>query len=81
MKRGDQILYMPSHAKDENDPVCERGFVTSVRGDIVFCRYWVQGSLDVLRTKANSEGTNVRDIVLRNSVPQSEVAAMLRAYC
>lgn len=78
LKRGTQVLYIPEHAVDLNDPVCEQGFVTHVPapGTHVFVRYFhADGSL---RTWANSELTPVNrlwEIVLR---PQEEIASLLR---
>lgn len=60
LKRGDQIIYVPRHAKGDTDhPNCERGFVTSVRGDNAFCRYWRKRLPFELRTTANSELTPI----------------------
>lgn len=59
MKRGTQIVYVPHHAGGDLDhPDCEEGFVTSVRGDTIFCRYWSQYRPPGLRTRWNSEGAN-----------------------
>jgi hypothetical protein len=75
LKRGTQIIYVPTHADGwANHPDCEEGFVTSVRGDTAFCRYWSKlYAHPVLRTKANSEGTPIENIVVHKSVPQSAV--------
>ena len=55
---GMQIAYVPDHAKDdENHPDIEFGFVTSVRKNGCFCRYWIKGSPGELRTTCNSELT------------------------
>lgn len=60
LTRGTQILYVPMHAQgDTNHPDVEPGFVTSQRGDVVFCRYWSKHAPGELRTKANSEATPV----------------------
>ncbi len=77
MKRGTQVLYVPTHtAGDLLHPDVQAGFVTSVRGDTVFCRYW-RKDLSDLRTKANSEGTPKDLLVIQNSVPQWQVDAAL----
>jgi hypothetical protein len=73
---GDQIAYLPDHAEgDLNHPDVQVGFVTSVRGDTVFCRYWL-GSYSkpqtTLRTQANSEGTPIRCLVKLVSSPISD---------
>ncbi len=81
MKRGDQIIYVPDHAAFAKDNVCEPGFVTSVRGDTVFCRYWNKHCPEELRTTANSEGTNTRDLMLKDTVPQARVDDALKRYC
>lgn len=76
--RGMQVIYIPDHAEgDENHPDCEFGFVTSVRGDVAFCRYWRKGHPGELRTVANSEGTPIRNLVAHDSVPQSVIDAWL----
>ena len=80
LTRGTQILYVPMHAHgDTNHPDVEAGFVTSQRGDTVFCRYWSKHTPGELRTKANSEGTPVDAIVIRDTVLQVQVAAALAA--
>ena len=75
---GTQILYVPNHAnEDENHPDAELGFVTSQRGDTIFCRYWSKYHPGELRTKANSEGTPVGNIVIKDSMPQVLIEAAL----
>ena len=55
-----QIKYTPTHAEGVPDhPDIEYGFVTSVKGDTIFCRYWSKHNPDDLRTTANSEGTPI----------------------
>lgn len=79
MQRGTQILYVPTHAEgDIRHPDIEAGFVTSVKGDTVYCRYW-RKDLSELRTKANSEGTPRDLIVIQESVAQWRVDAALSA--
>ena len=78
--RGTQILYVPMHAQgDTNHPDCEAGFVTSVRGDVAFCRYWNKRLPAELRTKANSEATPIGALVEQWSVPQRLVDEALAA--
>lgn len=80
LTRGTQILYVPMHAHgDTNHPDVEAGFVTSVRGDVAFCRYWSKYAPGELRTKANSEATPLAAIVVRDTVPQHQVTAALAA--
>lgn len=63
--RGEQIAYIPMHAKGNIDhPDVEFGFVTSQKGNTVFCRYWRKHNIGVLRTTANSEGTPA-DMLIR----------------
>ena len=81
-ERGQQIAYVPTHAAgDLTHSDVEFGFVTSVRGDTVFCRYWSKHSPGELRTKANSEGADRRLIVLHQSRMQIDVDAALKGYC
>ena len=62
LQPGTQIAYVPTHANgDLSHPDVEFGFVTSVRGDVAFCRYWSKG--DGLRTTANSEATPISLLV------------------
>lgn len=64
LKRGQQIALVPDHANGNlGHRDVEFGFVTSVKGDTVFCRYWSRYSPGELRTKANSEGADRRLIV------------------
>jgi len=78
MKRGTQIAYIPTHAGgDINHPDVQFGFVTSERGDTVFCRFWSKHSPGELCTKANSEGADRTNIVEHVSRSQSSVNAAL----
>lgn len=82
LERGTQIAYVPTHAGGNlYHPDVEFGFVTSVKKDVAFCRYWSKYSPGELRTKANSEGTPLDCIVVMNSHPQAEVEAMLKTWC
>jgi hypothetical protein len=77
LKRGTQIAYVPLHAKNNiGHPDVQFGFVTSVRGDTVFCRYWSK-SHHGLRTTANSEGAYKNMIVEYTSRPQEDVIRTL----
>ena len=83
MKRGDQIAYIPDHAKEEglSHPDVEYGFVNSispVNNECIFCRYWLIDKAGVLRTTANSEGTNLQDLVLFMKVPQQVVVETIK---
>lgn len=78
IKRGDQIAYIPMHAEGAiSHTDVEFGFVTSVRGNTAFCRYWRKGQMGVLRTVANSEGTPIDSLEECPSVPQSTVDELL----
>lgn len=77
LRPGTQIIYVPNHAKDENDPVCEHGFVMTVNLYTVFCRYWNKDGTD-LRTRANSESTPFENIVVKDTHPQYEVDRWIR---
>ncbi len=80
--RGDQILNVPVHAEgNPSHPDCEMGFVTSVRGEDAFCRYWRKGEPGELRTTANSELTPLGNLMDWTSVPQSTVDFALRFLC
>ena len=65
IKPGTQIVYVPSHLRDQiKIPAdywkvegVEFGFVTSVRNDVAFCRYFYSKTSEALRTIANSEAT------------------------
>ena len=76
---GDQIIYIPTHADNDPDhPDCEFGFVTSIRSNNVFCRYWSKIDQKLVRTNANSEATNPRDLYLWDSRPQSQIDNLLK---
>ena len=79
MKQGDQVIYVPSHARNKgiNHKDIEYGFVYSVSptdSETLFCRYWIKGDAGVLRTVANSEATNLRDLRGYDSVSPGRVA-------
>jgi len=78
LKRGTQIVYIPQHAEgDRNHKDVEEGFVTSVRGNSAFCRYWSKYDRYQLRTKANSESTSIRDLVIEATRTQDIIDEML----
>jgi hypothetical protein len=77
LRSGTQIIYVPDHAEGDADhPDCEHGFVTSVRGDIAFCRYWSK-SHSGLRTVANSEATPIHNLVVQDTVSQARIDRFL----
>lgn len=79
---GTQIIYVPSHAQDDiQHPDRETGFVTSIRKDVAFCRYWSKYSPRELRTKANSEATPFEYLVIKDTVPQENVDKILGSLC
>lgn len=78
MIRGAQIAYVPMHAeKDIEHPDVLFGFVTSVRGDAAFCRYWRKGEAGTLRTISSSELTPLDMLVEHESVLQEVVSQIL----
>jgi len=78
LKRGIQIAYVPQHANGyEYHEDVEYGFITSVRGDGAFCRYWSKSDPTELRTKCNSELTPVRYLIVLNTRPQEMVDQLL----
>ena len=77
---GTQIIYVPTHTDgDLAHPDCEEGFVTSVRGDNAFCRYWSKHTPNSLRTKAGSELTPISLLVIKDTMPQEMVDDKLEA--
>ena len=79
-EQGTQIAYIPNHADgDINHPDVEFGFVTSIRGNVCFCRYWTKGHLGILRTTANSEGTWSGNLVEHVSVDPEIIQPLLLA--
>jgi len=87
LERGTQVTYIPWHASGNIDhPDCEDGFVTSIQANgtheqVAYVRYFAKGKPDILRTKANSERTPLAMLVVRDHHLQSEIDALLRAYC
>jgi len=57
-KPKEQIAYIPWHAYgDIKHQDVDFGFVTSIKGDTIYCRYWSKWTPGELRTKSGSEGT------------------------
>lgn len=80
LARGTQISYVPTHAKgNTSHRDVEHGFVTSVRGDVAFCRYWSKSSPNELRTKSGSEATPIEMLVIQDTRPQTAVDRMLES--
>lgn len=79
LTRGTQIVYVPTHANgDTQHPDAEPGFVTSMNGDVAFCRYWSKSNPDQLRTTVNSEATPVDTLVVADTRPQAVVDTLLQ---
>jgi len=76
-KTGTQIVYIPNHAEDENDSVCEEGFVTSINEKGVFCRYWSKHEPGTLRTMANSELTPFDNLIIKDTHSPRQIETML----
>jgi len=76
--RGTQVIYIPTHAnRDLNHPDCEEGFVTAhASEEAVFVRYFRRGT-DELRTLANSEATDISDLVILQLRPQEQIQDLL----
>jgi len=78
LKQGTQIIYVPNHADSIDHPDCEEGFVTSVTENGAFCRYWSKYFSGHLRTVANSEKTNFRNLVIKNTHDQQEINKLIQ---
>ena len=85
---GVQVLYVPSHVREEyksglaedylKSPDTEIGFVSSWNWErqVIFCRfYWKQ--TQALRTTANSEGCSPEDLIQYNYFPQDNVEQIM----
>ncbi len=83
MKRGTQIIYVPLHAEgDISHKDCEYGFITAVREDTVFCRFWYAPCNNpALRTHVNSESCGKHLLVVQDTVDQEHVEQALKEYC
>ena len=68
-KTGLQIRYTPTG---------ETGFITSYTTKTVFCRFWSKSFIGTLRTTANSEGCNPRDLEsLSQNIPSEIINSWL----
>ncbi len=80
-KRGMQIAYIPNHVDKHgrlDHPDIEYGFVTSVRPNGAFCRYWAKGEEHKrLRTTANSELTPFDNLIVIDVKPTPEIRKLL----
>ncbi len=84
VSRGTQIIFVPGHVDgDTEHEDCQIGFVTGLGPDedSVFCRYWSKSDPNDLRTKAGSELTYIRDLVVEDTVPATWVTWALEKYC
>ena len=71
-KRGTQVAYLSSRANGSlTHESVEYGFVTSVRGNMAFCRYW--GWDGKLRTLDSSLATPMDYLVPLDTVAQEVV--------
>ncbi len=77
LQKGTQIIYVPDHADGVSHSDCEIGFVTSMTEEGAFCRYWSKHNPGHLRTTANSEMTQFKNLVVMNTYPQIEIDALL----
>ena len=80
MKKGTQIVYVPTRASGTDHPDAEPGFVfnSEVRDGSLFCRYWNKHIPTELRTKANSELTPMNMLHVQDTVPQAQVEKAIR---
>ncbi|NIQ88657.1 MAG: hypothetical protein GWN93_06080 [Deltaproteobacteria bacterium] len=86
VKRGTQVLYVPTHAYGNlMHPDVEAGFITSLSVKFAFCRFWYKDRATVrardLRTKLNSEATSFDDLYVVDTVGQELVDEALKTYC
>ena len=81
---GTQIAYVPSHAKgDVNHPDADWGFVQEQREDSCLCRFWSknrqhQRQIGDMRTKANAESAQKRDLIPHQHCRQELIDNFLR---
>ena len=69
LQRGTQVAYVPARANGSlTHKDVEYGFVTSVRGNLAFCRYWDWDGK--LRTIADSLATPIDYLVPLDTVDQ-----------
>ena len=74
LKPGTQIASVPDHVSKLTDPEVEYGFITrTTEAGYAFCRFWQRDNITELRTKSCSEGVPYKNLVVIDSVPQSQV--------
>jgi hypothetical protein len=78
LKHGQQILYVPTHARDDmSHSDIEYGFVMRDQregDDSVFCRYWLKGYVGTqIRTLSCSECTPVSCIIVKDYIDQKVI--------
>ncbi len=83
LAKGTQILYVPSHAKGNiKHPDCEEGFVMGKTpgkdSESYWCRYWGRQYKYRLRTTANSEATNRRDLEVKKTRSDDAIRVMVK---
>lgn len=79
---GTQIAYIPNHAnKNIEHADVEFGFIMrkSVTGRAYFCRFWLKQEpyTNLLRTNANSESVDIRNLYLYDSHDQQRIIDIL----
>lgn len=83
LTKGTQIALVPDYAYgDTSHKDVKFGFVSKhdTRTNNVYCRFWSLTDPNDLRTKANSECCDFRNIQLHDSKPQSLVDEMIEKY-
>ena len=94
LKVGTQVAYVPSHVREECGDDWDRmiehddtefGFVSSWRDGsdslpVVFCRFWSKHWMAGIRTVANSEGCEWKDLELYNSHADFEVQKVIERF-
>jgi hypothetical protein len=78
---GDQIAYIPDHAKGKlNHPATLFGFVAYVDTEqrVAWCRYWSKDDPTRLRTLSNSERTDFRHLLHHKTRTNAEIYALMR---
>lgn len=82
---GDQIVYVPSHArlayrKDGLNALdVECGFVTSITQNTVFCSFWSRTYTGMIRTISCSEGCDRSDLIKRKYTEDWIILAVWKA--
>lgn len=89
LKVGTQIIYVPEHVRSAcgnnmskmiAHQDAEFGFVSSWNDDTVFCRFWSNHFMGALRTLANSEGCNRRDLELHSRYHQAIIDVTIKKF-